>query len=215
MRAHALSGSRARLRARQQVRPLLPTADEVELNQLLLFSADFVAEVGCREPRSMIYRVTGDAAQDHALLSQSLPGIERCLLASATIKLASTAKPSPRTRPAAIHVSTTRSNASENIAVAEALVASARERRVIGRSRDSMAPARRAPRTGPARQRSRGRGDRPEPPHRGRTNRTADPGLGCAVPSSLAPADGGLNFLSCDVRFGRWAQMPNHALRAR
>src|SRR5215831_2823076 len=39
----------------------------------------------------------------------SEPGIERCLLASATIRLASTANPSPPTSPAAIHASTTRS----------------------------------------------------------------------------------------------------------
>ena len=37
------------------------------------------------------------------------PGIERCLLASAAIRLASTANPSPPTSPAAIHASTTRS----------------------------------------------------------------------------------------------------------
>jgi transposase len=43
-------------------------------------------------------------------LRQSFPAIERCLLASAAIRLASTAKPSPPTRPAATHVSTTRSN---------------------------------------------------------------------------------------------------------
>jgi len=48
------------------------------------------------------------AASGSRVLSQSLPGIERCLLASATIRLASTAKPSPPTRPAAMHVSTTR-----------------------------------------------------------------------------------------------------------
>src|SRR5262249_48751392 len=44
-------------------------------------------------------------------LSQSRPGIERCLLASATIRLAATAKPSPPTKPAPMHASTTRSNA--------------------------------------------------------------------------------------------------------
>src|SRR5262245_18490169 len=42
-------------------------------------------------------------------LFHSAPGIERCLLASAAIKLASTANPSPPTSPAAMHVSTTRS----------------------------------------------------------------------------------------------------------
>jgi hypothetical protein len=43
-------------------------------------------------------------------LRQSPPAIERCLLASAWIRLASTAKPSPPTSSAAMHVSTTRSN---------------------------------------------------------------------------------------------------------
>src|SRR4029077_12086745 len=43
-------------------------------------------------------------------LLHSAPGIDRCLLASATIRLASTAKPSPPTRPALMHASTTRSN---------------------------------------------------------------------------------------------------------
>src|SRR6201994_234569 len=43
-------------------------------------------------------------------LRQSSPAIERCLLASTWIRLASTAKPSPPTRPAARHASTTRSN---------------------------------------------------------------------------------------------------------
>src|SRR5262249_29049974 len=39
-----------------------------------------------------------------------VPGIDRCLLASATMRLASTAKPSPPTKPALMHASTTRSN---------------------------------------------------------------------------------------------------------
>jgi hypothetical protein len=43
-------------------------------------------------------------------LRQSCPAIERCLLASAAIRLASTATPSPPTRPAAMHASKTRSN---------------------------------------------------------------------------------------------------------
>src|SRR4029077_11641814 len=49
-----------------------------------------------------------------ALLSSFLflhgPAVDRCLLASATIRLASTAKPSPPTRPARMHASTMRSN---------------------------------------------------------------------------------------------------------
>ena len=65
-------------------------------------------------------------------LSQSFPGIDRCLLASATIRLASTAKPSPPTRPAAMHSSTTRSNTSRNRSPsAEPLVVGPRERRMI------------------------------------------------------------------------------------
>src|SRR5262245_11027570 len=55
------------------------------------------------------------AASASRFLSQSLPGIERCLLASATIRLASTAKPSPPTNPAAMHVATTRSNTRRKI----------------------------------------------------------------------------------------------------
>src|SRR5580700_3559841 len=47
----------------------------------------------------------------------SVPGIERCLLASATIRLASTAKPSPPTKPAAIQASTTRSKTRRNISL--------------------------------------------------------------------------------------------------
>ncbi len=43
-------------------------------------------------------------------LRHSLPAIERCLLASAAIRLASTAKPSPPTKPALMQASTTRSN---------------------------------------------------------------------------------------------------------
>jgi hypothetical protein len=43
-------------------------------------------------------------------LRQSCPAIERCLLASAAIRLASTATPSPPTRPAAMHALKTRSN---------------------------------------------------------------------------------------------------------
>src|SRR3954469_20999413 len=43
-------------------------------------------------------------------LRQSWPAIERCLFASVAIRLASTANPSPPTRPAAMHVSTIRSD---------------------------------------------------------------------------------------------------------
>src|SRR6478672_10777876 len=43
-------------------------------------------------------------------LRQSPPAMERCLLASAWIRLASTAKPSPPNKSAATHASTTRSN---------------------------------------------------------------------------------------------------------
>src|ERR1700694_5866392 len=50
------------------------------------------------------------AALGSHVLFHSEPEIERCLLASAAIRLASTANPSPPTRAAAIHASTTRSN---------------------------------------------------------------------------------------------------------
>ena len=50
------------------------------------------------------------AAAGSRVLLQSEPGTERCLLASAAIRLASTAKPSPPTKPAARQASTTRSN---------------------------------------------------------------------------------------------------------
>src|SRR5262249_16945143 len=64
-------------------------------------------------------------------LFHSAPGIERCLLASAAIKLPSTANPSPPTSPAAMHVCTTCSNTAENVAVTKPLIAGARERRMI------------------------------------------------------------------------------------
>src|SRR5262249_31388317 len=50
------------------------------------------------------------AAAGSRSVLHSLPGTERCLLASATIRLASTANPSAPTRSAAIQASTTRSN---------------------------------------------------------------------------------------------------------
>src|SRR5512133_1921097 len=51
-----------------------------------------------------------DDAELHVSLFHCEPGVDRCLLASATIRLASTTKPSPPTRPALMHAPTTRSN---------------------------------------------------------------------------------------------------------
>jgi hypothetical protein len=60
------------------------------------------------------------------------PGVERCLLASASIRLASTAKPLPPTRPAAMHAAhDTFEHAPEDGAIAEGLVARTREHRMI------------------------------------------------------------------------------------
>jgi hypothetical protein len=61
-----------------------------------------------------------------------VPAIERCLLASTWIRLASMAKRSPPTRPAARHASTTLSNTRRKTSpFAETLVAGARERRMV------------------------------------------------------------------------------------
>src|SRR4029077_3590714 len=56
---------------------------------------------------SLVARLTASASRS---LFHRGPGVDRCLLASATIRLASTAKPSPPTRPAPMHAPTTRSN---------------------------------------------------------------------------------------------------------
>ncbi len=55
---------------------------------------------------SLVARLAVSAT--HVFL-HSVPGIDRCLLASATMRLASTANPSPPTKPAAMQASTTRS----------------------------------------------------------------------------------------------------------
>jgi len=60
-------------------------------------------------------------------LFHSAPGIERCLLASATIRLASTANPSPPTSPAAMHVSTTSSKTRRKISLSRNRSLRARE----------------------------------------------------------------------------------------
>src|SRR5437763_16785859 len=39
-----------------------PTTENLRATKDLLFSADFVAEVGCREPRTVIHRARCDAA---------------------------------------------------------------------------------------------------------------------------------------------------------
>src|SRR6516162_4984087 len=54
---------------------------------------------------SLVARLTAGASSS---LLHRFPGIDRCLLASAMIRLASTAKPSPPTRPAPMHAPTTR-----------------------------------------------------------------------------------------------------------
>src|SRR5262245_48898855 len=56
------------------------------------------------------------------------------------------------------------------------------------RGASSRAPALRAARTDPARPRSRGRGDRPEQLHQGRTSRKVGLGPARDAPSSFAPA---------------------------
>src|SRR5215510_1430694 len=56
---------------------------------------------------SLVARLT---ARPSSSLFHCEPGVDRCLLASATIRLASTAKPSPPTKPAPMHAPTTRSN---------------------------------------------------------------------------------------------------------
>src|SRR6059058_4378060 len=52
----------------------------------------------------------------------------------------------------------------------------------------SMAPVRRRPSSSRERPRSPAPNDRPVPPHRGQTNRTADLGLDCTGPSWPVPA---------------------------
>src|SRR6266403_2740116 len=56
---------------------------------------------------SFVARLTACASSS---LFHCEPGVDRCLLASATIRLASTAKPLPPTRPAPMHAPTRRSN---------------------------------------------------------------------------------------------------------
>src|SRR5690349_6290985 len=56
---------------------------------------------------SLVARLTASASSS---LFHRGPGVDRCLLASASIGPASTAKPSPPTRPAPMHAPTTRSN---------------------------------------------------------------------------------------------------------
>src|SRR6185437_13861029 len=63
---------------------------------------------------SLVARLAVSAT--HVLL-HSVPGIDRCLLASATMRLASTANPSPPTKPAAMQASTTRSKTRRNMSL--------------------------------------------------------------------------------------------------
>src|SRR6516162_5812715 len=71
-----------------------------------LDDAAFAAASSSLARYSWVARLTACASSS---LLHRLPGIDRCLLASATTRLASTAKPSPPTRPAPMHAPTTRS----------------------------------------------------------------------------------------------------------
>src|SRR5262249_32806973 len=86
------------------------------------------AEVGAA--KTMIER-PGSRSRDHSA-SSIRSQIERCLLASATIRLPSTANPSPPTSPAAIQASTTRSNTRRKMSLSrKTLIAGAGECRVL------------------------------------------------------------------------------------
>jgi len=67
---------------------------------------------------SLVARPTASAS---SFLFHRGPCVDRCLLASGTNRLASTAKPSPPTRPTPMHAPTTRSN-TEDAAVVEPLI---------------------------------------------------------------------------------------------
>src|SRR5207248_9091249 len=77
---------------------------------------------------SLVARLTACAS---SALLHCVPGMDRCLLASAIIRLASTAKPSPPTRPAAMQcANTTLDDASEDVAISEPIVPRTRESRM-------------------------------------------------------------------------------------
>src|SRR5512147_3335219 len=76
---------------------------------------------------SFVARLTACASSS---LFHCEPGVDRCLLASATIRLASTAKPSPPTKPALMHAPTTRSNTLRKMPLSP-FIAGPRKRRVI------------------------------------------------------------------------------------
>src|SRR3974390_1532828 len=103
---------------------------------------------------SWVARLTACASSS---LLHRLPGIDRCLLASATIRLASTAKPSPPTRPAPMQAPTTRSK--------------------TGPGWENRAQARNVPNSNQEPQRSRELDDRPVPPRPGGMNRKTAPDL--------------------------------------
>src|SRR6185503_19320537 len=72
------------------------------------FGVTLLAAPNAALSRDARYSLIARLAVSGALVFfHSLPGIDRCLLASAAIRLASTAKPSPLTSPAAMQVSTT------------------------------------------------------------------------------------------------------------
>jgi hypothetical protein len=91
------------------------------------FGVTSLAAPKAASSRVVRYSFTRVAVLRSRSLSHSLPGIDRCLLASATIRLASTAKPWPPTRPAAMHLSTTCSNTRRKISLSRKRSLRARE----------------------------------------------------------------------------------------
>src|SRR5258707_15449002 len=78
------------------------------------FGVTLVAAPKAASSRVAIYSFTARlAVSGSRSLIHSEPGIDRCLLASAAIRLASTANSLPPTSPAEIHASTTRSKTGE------------------------------------------------------------------------------------------------------
>jgi putative tryptophan/tyrosine transport system substrate-binding protein len=104
-----IDGIFATLRERQ-IEALLVTAPNAASSRVARYS--FTARLAACAASSLLH---------------SDPGIERCLLASATIRLESTAKPSPPTRPALMHAFTTRSNTLRKISLSRNRSLRARE----------------------------------------------------------------------------------------
>src|SRR5580704_6233833 len=96
------------------------------------FGVTSLAAPNAASSRVVRYSLTARLAVSPAcVFFHSVPGIERCLLASATIKLASTANPSPLTSPAASSFKDALEHATKHVALAELLMMGTRERRVI------------------------------------------------------------------------------------